>query len=187
MELTSLADGPNQYLLGAWVLKLEISCCTRALPHLRHFGGRFFRRSCSLIGTLTSKYLPHALHSNLVDSHVFPPPTSTHDRPSTSVTPTLRMPMGSARACGEPLWHPGSGHWRESREPASAIAERIGAGAMEPDIAIPRGSLVRLGRARWCLRKQMRRRLSSGAALRPLTPDHGAHMFHARMSRYRHE
>ncbi|MHB8590258.1 MAG: hypothetical protein ACYDA0_15665, partial [Candidatus Dormibacteraceae bacterium] len=42
-----------------------------------------------------------------------------------------------------------SGHWRESRGPAPAIAERIGDGAMEPDIAIPRGLLVRLERARW--------------------------------------
>ncbi len=57
-------DGPTQYLLGALVLKLETSCSTRDLPHLGHFGGRFFRRSCSLIGTLTSKCLPHALHSN---------------------------------------------------------------------------------------------------------------------------
>src|SRR6266568_6908425 len=60
----SVADGPTQYLLGALVLKLETSCCTRDLPHLGHFGGRFFKRSCSLIGTLTSKCLPHALHSN---------------------------------------------------------------------------------------------------------------------------
>ena len=61
---TAAADGPTQYLLGALVLKVETSCCTRDLPHLGHFGGRFFRRSCSLIGTRTSKCLPHDLHSN---------------------------------------------------------------------------------------------------------------------------
>jgi hypothetical protein len=60
----SLADGPTQYLLGALVLKLDASCSTLDLPHLGHFGGRVFRPSCSLIGTLTSKCLPHDLHSN---------------------------------------------------------------------------------------------------------------------------
>jgi hypothetical protein len=30
----SFAAGPTQYLLGALVLKLETSCCTRDLPHL---------------------------------------------------------------------------------------------------------------------------------------------------------
>src|SRR5712691_8282875 len=58
------SERASQYLLGALVLKFETSCCTRDLPHSGHFGGRFFSRSCSLIGTLTSKCLPHALHSN---------------------------------------------------------------------------------------------------------------------------
>ena len=39
IELTSLADGPTQYLLGALVLKLETSCCTRVLPVLGRCGG----------------------------------------------------------------------------------------------------------------------------------------------------
>ena len=96
-ELTSLADRPNQYLLGALVLKLETSCCTRALPHLGHFGGRFFRRSCSLIGRLTSKCLPTRLALELVDSHVFPPPTSAHDpQRSRRQAPRPRKALGRA-------------------------------------------------------------------------------------------
>ncbi len=63
-ERPLLYSGITQYLLGALVLKFETSCCTRDLPHSGHVGGRFFNRSCSLIGTLTSKCLPQALHSN---------------------------------------------------------------------------------------------------------------------------
>src|ERR1700682_3966281 len=66
-----LAEGSTQYLLGALVEKVETSCCTRDLPHLGHFGGRFFRRSCSLIGTRYSNCLPHALHSNSYTAMTF--------------------------------------------------------------------------------------------------------------------
>src|SRR5712691_260519 len=53
-----------QYLLGALQLKVEASCWVLRLPHFGQAGGRFFRRSCSVIATLISKRLPQDWHSN---------------------------------------------------------------------------------------------------------------------------
>jgi len=60
----ALLEPPAQYLLGALVLKIETNCRTSVLSHLGQAGGCCFKRSCSLIGTLTSKRLPQPLHSN---------------------------------------------------------------------------------------------------------------------------
>src|SRR6266849_6956201 len=60
----SLSAESAQYLLGALQLKLEASCWVLRLPHSGQAGGRFFRRSCSVIAMLISKRLPQDWHSN---------------------------------------------------------------------------------------------------------------------------
>ncbi len=77
-ELPEEADaGAEQYgcqLDGDFVHQVEVECLLddAGTGESNRLGadenvcltGRFFRRSCSLIGTVTSKCLPHALHSN---------------------------------------------------------------------------------------------------------------------------
>ena len=60
----SLSGESAQYLLGALQLKVEASCWVLRLPHFGHAGGRFFSRSCSVIGMLISKRIPQDWHSN---------------------------------------------------------------------------------------------------------------------------